>query len=88
MMNYPIKHTDDGQCGTFFIQIENKRLAELSYEYTSPQTIDANHTFVDPSLRNQGIAQKLLQALLDFTTQRQLKLTASCSYIAAKLRDK
>ncbi|MFC0323490.1 GNAT family N-acetyltransferase [Gallibacterium melopsittaci] len=86
MTDYAIEHTDNGQFGTFFIQVENKRLAELTYEYINTKTIDANHTFVDPSLRNQGIAQKLFQALLDFTTQHQLKLTASCSYVAAKLR--
>lgn len=86
MSEFTIEHTDNGQYGAFFIAEQGKRLAELTYEYTHPQTIDANHTFVDPSLRNQGIAEKLLNALLQFTEQKQLNITASCCYVSAKLR--
>ncbi|OBX05528.1 acetyltransferase [Gallibacterium salpingitidis] len=86
MNELTIQHSDNGQIGTFFIKDQDKRLAELTYEYINPQTIDANHTFVDPSLRNQGIGDKLLKALLQFTEQKQLKIIASCSYVAAKLR--
>lgn len=81
-----VKHCDDGKIGTFFIKDDDKYLARLSYEYVSPETIDANHTFVDPSLRNQGIGDKLLNALIQFSQEHQLKIIASCSYVSAKLR--
>jgi len=33
-------------------------LAEISFSDLDDQTVEANHTFVDPSLRGQGIAEK------------------------------
>ena len=51
--------------GRIFAQDENgKLLAEVTF----PDRGDAvviNHTFVDPSLRGQGVAGQLLQAVAD-----------------------
>jgi len=47
-------------------------------------TINANHTYVSETLRGQGVADKLYQALVAFIQENQLKLVPSCSYIAKK----
>ena len=33
-------------------------LAEITFPYVNENTVDVNHTFVDTSLRGQGIAGK------------------------------
>lgn len=52
--------------------------------YETPDTINANHTFVDDSLRGQGVADKLYQALIHFIQAKKLTLHPTCSYIARK----
>ena len=36
-------------------------IAEITFEQISEDTLSVNHTFVDDSLRGQGIAEKLLE---------------------------
>ena len=45
---------------------KERKSLKLTYFYETPDTINANHTFVDESLRGQGVADKLYQALIHF----------------------
>ncbi|MBV7387875.1 N-acetyltransferase [Pasteurellaceae bacterium TAE3-ERU1] len=80
-----IQQTHSAQGGAFFIEQGGERIAELTYRKINDDTIDANHTFVSPSLRGQGVADKLYQALMAYVEREKLKVQASCSYVAAKL---
>ena len=57
-------------------------LAEITFPYTDADKdcVDVNHTFVDPSLRGQGIAGKLMDELVAELKGRNLKAVPSCSY--------
>ena len=59
--------------------------AEISFEQISEDTLSVNHTFVDESLRGQGIAEKLLDAVADHARSGHKKLSATCSYARKKL---
>ena len=55
-----LQHHDNGERGEFFLLDEQgKKIAKLTYFYETLDTINANHTFVDDSLRGQGVADKL-----------------------------
>ena len=46
-----LQHHDNGEQGEFFLLDEQeKKIAKLTYFYETPDTINANHTFVDDSL--------------------------------------
>lgn len=55
-------------------------LAEVTFPYTDETTVNINHTFVDSSLRGQGIAGKLMQELVEDLKKRELKAIPTCSY--------
>ncbi len=55
-------------------------LAEITFPYVDENTVDVNHTFVDTSLRGQGIAGKLMQELVEELEKRGLKAMPTCSY--------
>lgn len=57
-------------------------LAEVTFPYTDEtrSTVEVNHTFVDASLRGQGIAGKLMIELADELDKRGLKAVPTCSY--------
>ena len=71
--------TNDG----FIKYDENGRvIAEITYATTNnPNVVLADHTFVDPSLRGQGVAGKLLDALVkDMTKQNKSTTLSSCAF--------
>lgn len=84
------QHEDNAQQGMFFLNdTQGKRIAEISYQWAEPNRIIADHTWVDDSLRGQGVARKLLDALVEFAREKQLKITATCSYVVVMFeRDK
>ncbi|WP_035446265.1 GNAT family N-acetyltransferase [Atopobacter phocae] len=79
-----IKH--EGQAFVY-VNEEGQKLAELTYVSMGEQVINANHTFVDPSLRGQGIADQLFQALIEYARKEQVKIHPTCSYVVRKMSD-
>ncbi|ABR73982.1 N-acetyltransferase [Actinobacillus succinogenes] len=80
-----IHHQSNEQHGEFFVLDDNgEKIAELTYYYQDEKTVNANHTYVSESLRGQGVADKLYQALITFITEKRLNLNPTCSYIAHK----
>ena len=55
-------------------------IAEITFPETSPGVFVIDHTFVDESLRGQGVASKLVQAAVDEIKKRGGKVEATCSY--------
>jgi len=60
---------------------DNKIIAEIDFEKVDENTYNIYHTFVDESLRGQGIANELVtRAYKEITEVRKSKVTATCSY--------
>ena len=68
---------------------ENGRvIAEITYATTNnPNVVVADHTFVDSSLRGQGVAGKLLDVLVKDMADQNKKIKASCSYVVKKFQE-
>lgn len=65
-----------------------KVIAEITYSPTdNPDIVVADHTFVDSSLRGQGVAGKLLNTLVEDMKQQNKKIKASCSYVVKKFSE-
>ena len=54
---------------------------ELIFELTDARTVRATHTFVNEDYRGQGIAAKLVDALIEYCTAEGLSIIPMCSYI-------
>ena len=67
--------------GRIFSLGENgKVLAEVTFPTVEDGVADINHTFVDESLRGQGIASKLLRAAAQEIRAQGKKAKLTCSY--------
>ena len=66
---------------------EGKLLAEVTFPETADGEFTIDHTFVDESLRGQGVASKLVQAAVDAIEAKGGTVKATCSY-AIKWLDK
>ena len=56
---------------------------EITFQPQGDDIIVADHTYVDPSLRGQGVAGKLLDALAEHARSENLKIKAQCSYVVS-----
>ncbi|MBR2673840.1 MAG: N-acetyltransferase [Mogibacterium sp.] len=57
-----------------------KVVAEITFPETSEGVFEIDRTFVDESLRGQGMASKLVRAAVDEIKSRGGKVEATCSY--------
>ena len=59
---------------------KGKTIAEVTFPSVAENKVNVNHTYVDRSLRGQGVADKLLTALAQDLKKKNKKAVATCSY--------
>lgn len=57
-----------------------KILAEVTFPQVEPGVVEINHTFVDESLRGQGMAGKLLTRAVSVIAASGFHARPTCSY--------
>lgn len=57
-----------------------KLLAEITFPEIKPGICTIDHTFVDHSLRGQGIAGKLTELAVSAIQMQNKQVTATCAY--------
>ena len=55
-------------------------LAEIDFPKTREGEITITHTFVDSSLKGQGIGKELILSVIDYAKKNNLKIRATCSF--------
>ena len=86
-MSHSFQHTNTPSHGEFYLDnASGQRIAEISYVWQDAHTIVANHTWVDDSLRGQGVARQLLDRLAEFAREKQLKIIPTCSYVVVMFK--
>jgi len=60
-----------------------RTLAFIHWTTLNAHTIIADHTFVDESLRGQGVGKKLLDALAAHAAAQGWKIRAVCPFVQA-----
>jgi predicted GNAT family acetyltransferase len=84
MNDITLKLDPDGK-GSFFIDQEGERLAEMVISITG-NNLTVFHTQVSEKLKGQGVASKLLSAMVAYAREHQLKVIALCPYVAAQFK--
>ena len=59
--------------------------AEMTYSREGDSSMNIDHTQVDESLRGEGVAEKLLDAAVEFARENGLQVMATCPYAKKKL---
>ena len=59
---------------------DGKLLAEITFPTVGKDLYCIDHTFVDDSLRGQGVASKLVRAAVTQIHEQKGSVTATCSY--------
>ncbi len=75
-----VHHEETGHRGSFFIERDGKRVAELTYSRGSATLVIIDHTEVGSELSGQGVGRKLLDAAVAWARQSNTKVMATCPY--------
>ncbi len=62
---------------------QGKTIAEVLFPDRGDGTVEVTHTFVDDSLRGQGVAGQLMEALAAELRRTGKKAVLTCAYAAA-----
>ncbi|MDO5725642.1 MAG: GNAT family N-acetyltransferase [Tissierellia bacterium] len=74
-----IEKKNDG----FVAKIDDKVIGEIDY-VKEGDVLRANHTYVDPDHRGEGLAGKLFDSLIDFARKENYKIEPVCSYVVKR----
>ena len=80
---HEIKHSFDGQMGSFYIEANNQKVATLDYTMANETKLFIEHTGVDDFLKGQGIGKKLIEKLVTYARENQISVVPLCSFAHA-----
>lgn len=67
---------------------EGKLLAEITYKPVDDETVEATGVFVDESLRGGGVAEQLVDQLVEEMKAEGKKIIPVCPYVVALFKRK
>ncbi len=66
---------------------DKKTLAEVTFYEIEDGVYNIDHTFVDDSLRGQGIGSKLVEEAVDLITSKGAEVQATCPFASKWLEE-
>ncbi len=75
-------------CRSFYIgDSETNPLAEIVFNYKGENIVTIDRTFVSESMRGQNIASQLLQRLVEWAREENIKIIPVCEYAKKKMEN-
>ena len=75
-----IQQEHDGKKGAFFIEENGERLAAMEYTMAGSQKMIIDHTEVDDRLRGQNVGRQLLDKLVAYVRENEIKVIPLCPF--------
>ncbi len=75
-----IQHSFDGSKGSFFIEQDGQRVAEMTYVMSTAVLMIIDHTEVSPTLKGQGVGARLVRAGVDLAREKHFKIVPLCPF--------
>lgn len=84
--NMEIKQKDDGKKGSFFIEVDGKVEAEMSYVWAGHDKIIIDHTDVSDVLKGKNAGKQMVNRAVGFARDNQIKIMPLCPFASAVFR--
>lgn len=79
-MDIQIQHEESGNKGAFFIELDGKRVGEMTYVKAGEDRIIIDHTGVGEELKGQGAGKKLVMAAVEMARKNGIKILPLCPF--------
>ena len=83
-----IRHEEIKKKGSFVIDDNGERVAELNYFKSAPGEITIYHTEVNEDLRGEGLGEDLVEAAVKYARANKLKIIPKCPFAAQVIDEK
>lgn len=83
-----IKQEDNSKKGKFFIELDGKEEAQMTYTYAGSNKIIIDHTEVSATLKGQGVGYKLVEASVVYMREKDIKVIPLCPFAKAVFEKK
>ena len=80
-----ILHRHNEKKGMAYVAQDENILAEMTYVMAGPHKMIIDHTEVSPALEGQGVGKKLLEKLVTYARENNLKILPLCPFAKATL---
>jgi uncharacterized protein len=75
-----IQQEDNSKLGSFYIEENGKRIAELAYTWRDNNMISIDHTEVHESLEGKGVGSQLVEHVVSFARETGIKIKVYCPF--------
>ncbi|ENX40481.1 GNAT family N-acetyltransferase [Acinetobacter sp. NIPH 2100] len=75
-----IQQVDDGKHGAFQLLEGDVLAGEMAYTWAGDSMLIIDHTDVNDQFRGQGVGRKLLNELITFVRERNVKVIPLCPF--------
>ncbi len=75
-----IKHSEHTHKGSFYIEKNGALLAEMTYSLAGPGKMIVDHTAVSDELRGQGVGNLLVDAVVSYSRDNNIKIIPLCPF--------
>ncbi len=76
-------HAEANGKGSWFVEVNGERLAELGYHITESGDYSLDSTRVDDSLRGKNVGKQLVEAAVTSARQNGVKVIPVCPFVVA-----
>jgi uncharacterized protein len=75
-----IQQKQEGKRGKFYVEIEGRELAEMTYNIPSPDKIIIEHTEVSDELRGKNVGFQLVSTAVEYARTNHIKIIPLCPF--------
>jgi predicted GNAT family acetyltransferase len=75
-----IKFQQTGAKGSFYVEEDNKRLAEMTFSRAGDSILIIDHTEVSDVLRGKNVGKQLVAAAVDYARKNNIKILPLCPF--------
>lgn len=86
MQQFDIKHRETSNHGIFYIEVDGKREAEMTYSKAGDKIIIIDHTGVKDALSGTGAGRQLVKAGVDYAREHGLKVIPLCPFAKVQIQ--
>ncbi|SOE23859.1 hypothetical protein SAMN06298216_4236 [Spirosomataceae bacterium TFI 002] len=75
-----ILQKDDGKKGSFYVEQDNVKLAEMTYVWAGTDRIIIDHTEVKDALKGQGVGKQMVVKAVEFARAKGISIVPLCPF--------
>ena len=79
-MELEIKREESASKGAYFVEVDGKRVAEMTYSKAGSDRIIIDHTEVDDSMRGTGLGKRLVLQAVEDARKKGISIIPLCAY--------